>query len=133
MSRQVPRHLLASRAWRSRTGRLLHRQLDNAGWQARDRDRDPGRAPRPGELERIMTYDRERRPRVLLLELEEATSGRGTVYWRGWAGKARLVGFRNSEPNERGFPTIRIYAEEPEPRPQIAPASAAAAAPARVR
>jgi hypothetical protein len=49
--------------------------------------------------------------RVLLLELEEAVSARGTTYWCGWAGRAKLVGFCTSEPNERGFPTTRICAD----------------------
>jgi hypothetical protein len=132
VSGRLPRHLQGG-PWRSRTGRVLHARLDAAADRALAADHDHGRAPRPGELERIMSYDRERRPRVLLLELEEATSGRGTTYWRGWAGKAKLIGFHSAEPNERGFPTIRIYAEEPEPRPRIALASAAAAAPARLR
>jgi hypothetical protein len=96
----------------------MHRALDAAGWAALDRDRDPGRPPAIPELERInaVTYDRERKARVLLLELEEAVSAKGTTYWRGWAGKARLIAFRNAERNERGLPTVRIYAEEPEPR-----------------
>jgi hypothetical protein len=82
-------------------------------------------------MERIMSYDRERRPRVLLLELEEVVSAKGMTYWRGWAGKARLVASRSAEPNERGYPTVRIYAEEPEPRPhpQLAMASGISAVP----
>jgi hypothetical protein len=131
MASRLSRHLLAARPWRSTGGRRLHRALDAAADAALARDRDPGRQPTAAEMGNFaMTYDRERRPRVLLLELEEAVSGKGTTYWRGWAGKARLVGFRNAEPNERGHPTIRIYAEEPEP-PRDGPPKAPARLPGR--
>jgi hypothetical protein len=71
MLSRLPRHLLASRAWRSRTGRQLHRALDAAGWQALDRDRDGGRAPAAGEVSEMTS------PRVLLTTLSVRTSARG--------------------------------------------------------
>jgi hypothetical protein len=121
---RLPHHLLAVRPWRSRTGRQRHRALDAAADAALARDRDPGRVPNAGELEQPHITHDQRRPRVLLLELEEAVSAKGTTYWRGWAGKARLIAFRSTEPNERGHPTVRIYAEEPEPREDLQRASA---------
>jgi hypothetical protein len=39
-------------------------------------------------------------PKVLLLELAQRTSARGTVYLTGWMAKVRLVGFLAPEPNE---------------------------------
>jgi hypothetical protein len=103
VSGRLPRHLQGG-PWRSRTGRVLHARLDAAADRALAADHDHGRAPRPGELERIMSYDRERRPRVLLLELEEATSGRGTTYWRG----SRPSGSTPRSPSrDRGSPWRR--------------------------
>ena len=40
-------------------------------------------------------------PKVLVLELRERTSARGTRYLAGWMGKARLVAFAD-EPDETG-------------------------------
>jgi hypothetical protein len=48
-----------------------------------------------------------RQPRVLLLELRERISARGTRYLTEWAGKARLVGFAE-EPGEDGTVTWRV-------------------------
>jgi hypothetical protein len=124
MAVRLPRHLVAARPWRSRVGRLLHRALDEAGWGALDRDRDPGRAPIRAELEGL-AMNHERKPRVLLLEVEVRTSERtGRPWYAAWLGKARIIGFEADEPNERGHKVIRLFVEEPEPRdgPRKAPA-----------
>jgi hypothetical protein len=59
-----------------------------------------------------------RAPRVLLLEVEVRTSERtGRQWFSAWLGKARLIGFEDTEPNARGFKTIKFYAEAPTPKP----------------
>jgi hypothetical protein len=63
-----------------------------------------------------MSY--ERRPRVLLLEVEIRTSERtGRPWYSAWLGRARVIGFESDEPNERGHKVIRLFVEEPDPRP----------------
>jgi hypothetical protein len=48
-----------------------------------------------------MSY--ERKPRVLLLEVEIRTSARtGRPWYSAWLGRARVIGFEADEPNERG-------------------------------
>jgi hypothetical protein len=54
--------------------------------------------------------------RVLLAELVECVSGRGTPYLRGWAGVSNLVAFRG-EPDEQGRPTWRLFLTERLPKP----------------
>ena len=109
MPSRVPRHALAARPWRSRTGRRLHRALDATGWQALDRDRDPGRAPAAGEVS-VMTS-----PRVLLTTLSVRVSAKGRQYLSGWLGKASVVAFEG-QPDEHGNPTWDVFLAEPEPR-----------------
>jgi hypothetical protein len=55
-------------------------------------------------------------PRVLLLTLSERTSARGTTYLTGWAGRAKLVGFKAKEPDKYGNEVWEVYATEPEPK-----------------
>jgi hypothetical protein len=60
----------------------------------------------------------ERRPsgsKVLVLELKERTSAKGTRYLAGWMGKARLVAFAG-EPDETGHRVWSVFASEPDPR-----------------
>ena len=52
--------------------------------------------------------------RVLLLELHERTSQRGTRYLSGWLGKASVIAFAE-ETNERGETLWQLYCEEPRP------------------
>jgi hypothetical protein len=106
MARRLPRHFLVGRAWRSRTGRLLHRALDTAGWQAHDRDRDPGRAPAAGEVSVVTN------PRVLLTTLSMRTSARGRPYLSGWLGRASVVAFEG-QPDKHGNPTWDVFLAEP--------------------
>jgi hypothetical protein len=109
MPSRVSRHALAARPWRSRTGRRLHRALDATGWQALDRDRDPGRAPAAGEVS-VMTS-----PRVLLTTLSVRVSAKGRQYLSGWLGKASVVAFAG-QPDKHGNPTWDVYLSEPEMR-----------------
>src|SRR4051794_26073153 len=65
---------------------------------------------------RTMT-DRPHKPRVLLMQLSERTSARGTKYLSGWLGKASVVGFLAEEPDKFGNPMFNVYASTPDPRP----------------
>lgn len=101
--------------------RERHRDLDRAALEAEAGDGRTADVPpglyRPRRFRKDdMTMDRTRQPRVLLLELRERTSARGTRYMTGWAGKARLVGFQGG-PDEDGCVTWKVYAEEPSPKP----------------
>jgi hypothetical protein len=62
----------------------------------------------------MSTLSRPNSPKVLLLELRERTSAKGTRYLSGWFGKARLVAFAG-EPDETGHRVWSVYASEPEP------------------
>jgi hypothetical protein len=115
MPTRLPRHLLVARPPRSRAGRLLHRMLDRQADAALDRDRDPGRQPTAAEMGSFaMTHDRERRPRVLLMEVEARVSERtGRPWYSAWLGKARLIGFEADEPNERGHRSSACSSRSP--------------------
>jgi hypothetical protein len=54
--------------------------------------------------------------KVLLLELVQRKSAKGTMYLAGWCQKARVVGFLAPEPNEHGEPVWRIYLQQPSPK-----------------
>jgi hypothetical protein len=93
--RRVPRHLLASRAWRSAEGRR-HRLLDEAGWATLDRDRDRGRLPSTAELEQLrMTHDHK--PSIVLAELWERESQHGNRYFSGFWGGLSVALLRDGE------------------------------------
>ena len=55
-------------------------------------------------------------PRVLLLQLAERTSGRGTKYMSGWLGCASVVAFEAEEPDRYGNKCWNVYVSEPQPR-----------------
>jgi hypothetical protein len=125
MARRVPRHLLASRTWRSRMGRRLHHELDRAGWQTLDRDHDPGRAPTTTELEPPrMSHDHK--PSIVLAELWERQSTKGNTYFNGFWGGLSVALLRDGE---RPHPTRpdevvtvwKLVAQERD-RPQRPPA-----------
>jgi hypothetical protein len=62
-------------------------------------------------------------PRVVLTQLSERTSARGTRYFAGYLGKSSVVLFADSEPDTYGDPRWSLYVSEPQPRaegPQIA-------------
>jgi hypothetical protein len=81
----------------------LHRHLDTAQAEVQARDGEAGG---------------RREGKVLLLELRDRTSAKGTRYLSGWLGKARLVAFAG-EPDETGHRVWSVYCSEPEPkRPQ---------------
>ena len=55
-------------------------------------------------------------PKVLLMQLSERTSAKGTRYLSGFLGKAKLVAFLDQEPDKFGNPQWSVYASEPAPR-----------------
>jgi hypothetical protein len=94
-----------------------HRRLDRdfADTEARDGDPDgQGNIARPRRWRTdAVSGNRRREPKVLLMQLAERTSDRGTRYFSGWLGKARLVGFLADEPDRDGNPLWNVYAAEP--------------------
>ena len=55
-------------------------------------------------------------PKVLLMQLSERTSARGTRYLSGFLGRAKLVAFLDQEPDRFGNPQWSVYASEPASR-----------------
>jgi hypothetical protein len=53
-------------------------------------------------------------PRVLLLELSESTSSKGTVYLSGYCGAAKVLGFKSTEVDKYGCPHWELFVAEPE-------------------
>jgi hypothetical protein len=54
---------------------------------------------------------------VLLIQLSERVSAKGTRYLSGFLGKAKLIAFLDQEPDRFGNPQWSVYASEPAPRP----------------
>ena len=96
-----------------------HRRLDRQHAEAQARDgSDDGQADiaRPRRWRRDSTVSGGRsEPKVLLMQLTQRTSQRGTVYLSGWLGKAKLVGFMATD--EDGGLRWDIFAAEPGKRP----------------
>jgi len=59
---------------------------------------------------------RLREPRVLVLKLRQRTSERGNIYLDGWMGQAKLLGFKEVEPDEYGNEVWSVYAVTPQPK-----------------
>ena len=105
----------------NRAAAAVHRRLDEE--QAEALARDGGAlVGRPGALmpPRLRRQDmrsmaRQDGPRVLLLQLIQRTSARGTPYLSGWLGKASVVAFEG-EPDKHGNPTWDLFVSTPEPR-----------------
>ena len=55
-------------------------------------------------------------PKVLLMQLSERTSARGTRYLSGFLDRAKLVAFLDQAPDKFGNPQWSVYASEPAPR-----------------
>src|SRR4051794_5445449 len=58
--------------------------------------------------------------RVLLMQLSQRTSGKGTAYLSGWLGKASVVAFEAEELDKFGNKQWNVYLSTPEPRPASA-------------
>jgi hypothetical protein len=98
--------------------RDTHRAMDrqHAEAQARDGGAEGGDIlwPRKWRTDTGISGGRSE-AKVLLLQLSERTSARGNRYYRGWLGRAAVVGFPG-EPDEAGNQTIDIYVSTPQPR-----------------
>ena len=96
-----------------------HRRLDRDFADAEARDGGDNGQPDIARPRRWRTDtvsgSRPHEPKVLLMQLTQRTSGRGTTYMTGWLGKAKLVAFKG-EPDEQGNERWDIYAAEPQPR-----------------
>jgi hypothetical protein len=96
-----------------------HRRLDREHAETCARDGGSDGQPdiaRPRRWRQdAVSGNRSREPKVLLMQLTQRTSGRGTTYMTGWLGKAKLVAFKG-EPDEQGNERWDIYAAEPQPR-----------------
>jgi hypothetical protein len=113
-------------------GHARHRQLDRDFAESEARDRIdvgdtyiktavPSDIARPRRWRQDSTVSGGRNePKVLLMTLSERVSGKGTRYFSGWLGKARLVGFLSDETDKEGRPLWNIYAAEPQPREGLA-------------
>jgi hypothetical protein len=107
-----------------------HRQLDQAYAEAEAREgrtitdnvnSDPADIVRPRQWRRDnVSANRQRESRVLVLKLRQRTSERGTVYLDGWMGQAKLIGFKDAEPDEYGNEVWSVYAVTPQPREGLA-------------
>jgi hypothetical protein len=78
------------------TARDQHRRLDRdfADAEARDGGADgTSDIARPRRWKTDTVSGGRNEPKVLLMTLSERVSGKGTRYFSGWPGKARLVGF----------------------------------------
>jgi hypothetical protein len=51
-------------------------------------------------------------PLVILTTMTERVSSRGTRYLSGYLGKAKLVGFLDKDPDERGQPVWKIFVQD---------------------
>jgi hypothetical protein len=112
-SRRLPRHLLAARPWRSRTGRLLHRAMDAAADAALSRDRDPPPLPAP----------------LPLATLTERVGKSGRPVLVGALNHCRLVVAAADELDQGGRRVWHLHLLPA----RAAPASTVAASPARLR
>jgi hypothetical protein len=111
----------------NRNTRTLHATLDRQSAEAEARDvhtveEEDSNLYRP-DIARPRKWSRDivsapQEPKVLLLELTQRTSAKGTMYLAGWCQKARVVGFLAPEPNEHGEPVWRIYLQQPSPQTQ---------------
>ncbi len=107
----------------SNVARDQHRHLDTAAAEAMARaGGSDGQAdiarPRRWRQDATVSGGRDG-PKVLVLKLRERTSAKGTVWLSGWMGQAKLVGFKDAEPDQYGNEVWSIYAVTPEPRPKV--------------
>jgi hypothetical protein len=114
----------------SSVGRERHRQLDRAYAESEARDGDEvsskfaqtcgNSAPdihRPRRWRSdVVSGNRLREPRVLALKLRQRVSARGNAYLDGWMGQAKLIGFKDAEPDEHGNEVWSVYAVTPQPK-----------------
>ncbi len=92
--------------------RTLHRTMDRQSAEAEARDgrqfAGPADIARPTRW-RTDTVSGPQEPKVLLLELSERTSARGTRYMSEFLGKASVVAFEAEEPDRFGNKMWRVF------------------------
>jgi hypothetical protein len=91
-----------ARRWQA-DGREPHRQLD------RDHARDGGQTRR-------WQAGGQREPRVLLMQLSECVSSKGSRYLSGFLGKASVVAFEAKEPDRFGRKCWDVFVSTPRPK-----------------
>jgi hypothetical protein len=109
--------------------RAQHARLDreHAEAMARDGDEVSGRfaqtcgnlppdIARPRRWRQDATVTGGPQPKVLVLKLRQRVSARGNTYLDGWMGQAKLIGFKDAEPDQYGNETWSIYAVTPQPK-----------------
>jgi hypothetical protein len=101
--------------------RNQHRRLNRAYAEAEARDgEDVGSADvhRPRRWRQESTVTGGPQPKVLVLKLRQRVSARGNAYLDGWMGQAKLLGFKDAEPDKYGNEVWSIYAVTPQPKGQ---------------
>jgi hypothetical protein len=96
-----------------------HRRLDTAAAEAMARDGGSDGAPdiaRAKVWRRDATVSGGQQPKVLVLKLRQRVSARGNTYLDGWMGQAKLLGFKDAQPDEHGNEVWSVYAVTPQPK-----------------
>ena len=104
-------------------GRGVHLILDRAFAEAMARDDrrdDRYRGPDIARPVRFRTKDLRMSDavtaKVLLMQLSECLSNRGSRYLRGYLGKASVVAFESKEPDRFGRKCWDVYVSTPRPK-----------------
>jgi hypothetical protein len=98
-----------------------HRQLDRQAMEAEARDGEQRSQPGTvADIARPRTWKSDnsitgQSAKVLLMQLSERKSARGNLYYRGWLGRASVVGFLG-EKDKAGNQTIDLYVSTPQPK-----------------
>jgi hypothetical protein len=104
----------------SNLARDQHRRMDTAAAEAMARDGGSDGAPDIARPRRWKTDTSGQQPKVLVLKLRQRTSAKGNTYLDGWMGRAKLIGFKDAEPDQYGNETWSVYAVTPTPREGLA-------------
>jgi hypothetical protein len=100
--------------------RTQHARLDRDFADAHARDGGSDGAPDIARPKRWKTDTSGQQSKVLVLKLRQRVSARGNAYLDGWMGQAKLIGFKDAEPDEYGNEVWSIYAVTPQPREGLA-------------
>jgi hypothetical protein len=99
--------------------RDTHRQLDRAFAESEARDGDDledRQIMRPRRWRQDSAVSGGPQSKVLVLKLRQRVSARGNTYLDGWMGQAKLLGFKEVEPDEYGNEVWSVYAVTPQPK-----------------
>ena len=98
------------------TARDQHRRLDREHAEAAARD---GGADGQADIARPRRWRQDtsgQQSKVLVLKLRQRVSARGNTYLDGWMGQAKLIGFKDAQPDEHGNEVWSVYAVTPQPK-----------------